>query len=108
MISLQIPGSQISKKKKENVSPKIYYIFYILVNLFQIIHSSQTKVHDFCKSKFEKKKMQSLSSDLHNFPLKFTLVNFLSSRKIIILYKLLFSQPIIRENKTGGKNKQVK
>jgi len=49
-----------------------------------------------------------ISSDLHIFPVKFILADFLSLRKIIILYKLLFSHPIIQENTTGGKDKQFK
>ena len=44
-----------------------------------------------------------ISNDLHIFPVKFTLADFLSLRKIIILYKLLFCYPFIQENTTGGK-----
>ena len=44
-----------------------------------------------------------ISSDLHIFSVKFTLADFLSLRKIIILYKLLFFTQLCKKIQPVGK-----
>lgn len=83
-------SGRLSEKIEKLQNIKICYLesasIFILAREFVIVFHVQSA---FWEIKVGKNYV--ISSDLHIFPVKFTLADFLSSRKIIILYKLLFS-----------------